>query len=568
MDGNYYLGKQKMNLHLLKWLMLSLAITVLSSYFAISTIYSSYWGGADKTKDKQGTIYSVQTVEFNISEAAFPYKLSKLLELNQKEEIQQLLNSTYGLLGFIVTDCTNTIGVCSDEKILYKTDLKDDNNKNKAWWLEKFIKDGSYKKADFGLLQSPAPIYQQWEYKEPKDATKIPLLPDNHPQNLNQIIGRIYYVRNEIPSLSKQLTYWASKHFFPTSTDAKYYTLITIELLIINLLTGISLWWFDHKRNKADKKQRDESDKALKLEHELRKEEVNRTKMEEKHRHELEDLMAMFAHKFRGPLDSLDFNFQHGLEKSKFIRALETMRGLLDTFSIISTNPENFKKKLRIDSFGSQTIEADIVNSLEFVLSHLTTIGRQSYIRQHYFDYARKQNLIDDSVNIREWNADFFDKEAELQKIFSDKVFDESNSKSLCSTLFLVEQLFFKLELNGFDDDDIRYAPFGVKSSFLTILFSEIFTNAFKYYHSSTKESVIMNWTVDNSYVRIECYTPSNKLEYNNMKGSGKGHHFLKTISEMVGGSFNFSYPQVNSNLCITEISLPRNLFLNSEAKV
>ena len=65
---------------------------------------------------------------------------------------------------------------------------------------------------------------------------------------------------------------------------------------------------------------------------------------------ELEDMMSMFAHKFRSPLDAIIYNTNHENNPKLYIEAAQTMRGLLDVFSIISTDEKVLKNKIKADN--------------------------------------------------------------------------------------------------------------------------------------------------------------------------------------------------------------------------
>ena len=57
--------------------------------------YQSYWNG---------TIYRVQTVDFNILHHTLPSTLSQLILAGKDAEVQKVLNSTFGIFGLVITD--------------------------------------------------------------------------------------------------------------------------------------------------------------------------------------------------------------------------------------------------------------------------------------------------------------------------------------------------------------------------------------------------------------------------------------------------------------------------------
>ena len=57
--------------------------------------YKSYW---------YGTIYRVQTTDFNILHHSLPPTLSRMILEGKSELVQKTLDSTYGLFGLVITD--------------------------------------------------------------------------------------------------------------------------------------------------------------------------------------------------------------------------------------------------------------------------------------------------------------------------------------------------------------------------------------------------------------------------------------------------------------------------------
>lgn len=266
---------------------------------------------------------------------------------------------------------------------------------------------------------------------------------------------------------------------------------------------------------------------------------------------ELEDMMSMFAHKFRSPLDAIVYNTNHGNNSKVYLEAAQTMRGLLDIFSIISTDDKLLKEKLKNDTQGKGRL-IDVLNStLKMALLHLLSVSTVDKIRQHYMSYAIKHGKVDNQITPKIWYEDYDELESSLQLEW-----EESFSKLISQPFDLddqlkwIEQHFFKLEVIGFERDDIQFKEYGITESFLVILLNEIVINAFKYYASDTKGSVILQWVDNGDYQIIECHNPSTRSERTRSKGSGKGHTFLSALARKTNS--HFTKPVYQDNFVIS----------------
>ena len=276
---------------------------------------------------------------------------------------------------------------------------------------------------------------------------------------------------------------------------------------------------------------------------------------------ELEDMMSMFAHKFRSPLDAIVYNTNHEKNSKIYIEAAQTMRGLLDIFSIISTDDELLKEKLKNDIQGKGRLINVLNNTLKMALLHLLSVSAVDKIRQHYMSYAIQYGKVDSTMTPKIWYEDYDDLETSLQseweKSFSSLI---SNPFDLADQLKWIEKHFFKLEIIGFDRDDIQLKQYGVTDSFLVILLNEIIINAFKYYASDIREAVILKWVNNDEQQTIECHNPSTRSERTRSKGSGKGHTFLSALARKTNS--HFIKPEHQDNFVI-RFSISNQLLKN-----
>jgi hypothetical protein len=277
---------------------------------------------------------------------------------------------------------------------------------------------------------------------------------------------------------------------------------------------------------------------------------------------ELEDMMSMFAHKFRSPLDAIIYNTNHENNPKLYIEAAQTMRGLLDIFSIISTDETILKNKIKADNQGSGTLIRVLSKTLNMILLHLLSASGSDKIQQHYLVYAKKHGKVDSLTTSKMWNEDFFELERSMQSEWESD-FSEllSTSCSLQECLDWIENHFFKLELIGFERDDIQFKEYSVTESFLTILFNEIIVNTFKYYSSETKQSVVIELNERDENQVIICRNPSIKRERTTIKGSGKGHVFLSALASKIGSNFTKPKPQDNF---VVEFAIPSELLISN----
>jgi SAM-dependent methyltransferase len=276
---------------------------------------------------------------------------------------------------------------------------------------------------------------------------------------------------------------------------------------------------------------------------------------------ELEDMMSMFAHKFRSPLDAIVYNTNHGNSSKVYFEAAQTMRGLLDIFSIISTDDKLLKEKLKSDTHGKGRL-IDVLNStLKMALLHLLSVSAAEKIGQHYMSYAIQQGKVDSQITRKIWYDDYYKLESSLQleweESFSNLI---SHPFNLDDQLKWIEQHFFKLEVIGFDRENIQFKEYGITESFLVILLNEIIVNAFKYYASDNKKSVILQWFDNGDHQTIECHNPSTRSERTRSKGNGKGHMFLSTLARKM--NIHFIKPEYQDDFVI-RFNIPTQFLTN-----
>ena len=306
--------------------------------------------------------------------------------------------------------------------------------------------------------------------------------------------------------------------------------------------------------------------KTIKMAEDLNRKLEEKTLLLKEKELELEDMMSMFAHKFRSPLDAIIYNTTHENQVKLYTESAQTMRGLLDIFSIISADDKILTDKIKNDSKGNATLMTVLNKNLNMTLLHLLSVSGMSKIHQHYMNYAKAQGKITDAVSYKEWCYKYFEMEGALQKQWEQEFsILLKNNASLAERLQWLEQYFFKLDIIGFEINTIQFKEYETTESFLFILMNEILLNAFKYYASENKQAVVLEWTATENYQILSCRNPSIRRERDQHKGSGKGHTFLSALARKTGCKFTKPKPQDDFLL---EFAIPNQLLLsNSGAK-
>ncbi|APB32630.1 hypothetical protein GlitD10_0323, partial [Gloeomargarita lithophora Alchichica-D10] len=181
-------------------------------WWLIDRGYKAYW----KT-----TIVQVQTVDFNILAHTLPTKLSLLLLQNNLLELQKTLNSNYSLFGLVVTDEEG-------KKIFAKSNSKVVVD-GFPWQRKLLEQPTSLQDHPYNYLVDPPPTIAQTSYENPYVQDPTPLQKPS-----GKIIGRIYYIRGNPPSLTDDLRMWLTNPF--AKRDAFPLYLNTLSLTIILLL--------------------------------------------------------------------------------------------------------------------------------------------------------------------------------------------------------------------------------------------------------------------------------------------------------------------------------------------
>lgn len=210
--------------------------------------YESYWSG---------TVHRVQTVDFNLLHHTLPTTLSTLIIAGRDEEIQRVLNSTFGLFGLVITDP-------SGQSILYKTNKV---YKRKSWQANASPEGLAYEKEPFDLLTDPPPLAAVYEHKSPRhdQAEKAGAVPQS------RVLGRIYYMRTAPPSLTDDLLNFFSTGPWEISGSKRGYLFITLSAVFFCMVVVLLIWLrrrsIELKQQELDHVQREVEIRQKALEH-------------------------------------------------------------------------------------------------------------------------------------------------------------------------------------------------------------------------------------------------------------------------------------------------------------
>jgi predicted nucleic acid-binding Zn-ribbon protein len=168
----------------------------LALFLLVASGLAVAWNRFNHPRYWHRTIQAVQTTEFNILSHTLPTKLSILLQQGKEEELQQTLDSSYGLFGLVVTDCQKNTADCPNQEILYAT------QSNRRWREQLTLK--NLKQHPYDKLLSPPPLTTQGSYERPYNTERNATVPTNQ----GDVIGRVYYVRGTPPGFWEGMGWW------------------------------------------------------------------------------------------------------------------------------------------------------------------------------------------------------------------------------------------------------------------------------------------------------------------------------------------------------------------------
>lgn len=281
---------------------------------------------------------------------------------------------------------------------------------------------------------------------------------------------------------------------------------------------------------------------------------------------ELEDMMAMFAHKFRGPVASIIANADshHQNREVLFKDIGRTMDGLLDVFSYVSSHSENLIPRLRDDIRGEHGLIHVFNKALWLSIIQLLTKRNVDRMNMYYFNYARTNDRISKEIEYRAWR-----KEKPLrdirEAIRSTWEIDIGAYGDFTDIDRLVEWCSTKIspiKFKGIKESTISFSDSGVKESLLLVIFTEMFVNAIKHYELNSQDSITVEWLEGKEEMKLILTNPTSVDARVRGEGSGRGLKFLSLIAKNVKGYFT---PPENADMVSATFSFPSELFNTGE---
>lgn len=254
-----------------------------------------------------------------------------------------------------------------------------------------------------------------------------------------------------------------------------------------------------------------------------------------------ENMMAMFAHQFRGSVGSIVFNAEHQHDESLYLSLARSMNGLLDIFSSVSSTPEKLVRSLKADSYGDSTPETVLLQALKLVLVQLVSKRSQQRISPFYLAYAKRLGMVSENMKQSDWNRNEWRMEEQIQKKWEQEISELMKNGDTQSINQWMTINMLPMQLSITEEQPITFSKYGVKESLLIVIFTEILLNAIKHTVPGTEQPLSISWNEEGRDIVFFFGNPSTKYtrQREKSKGSGRGHQFLKMIANHIGGQFN-----------------------------
>jgi hypothetical protein len=168
-----------------RYILASLArfLLILAVSLSVATLLNR-----DTYKDFYGKkLFKLHTLDLKTIADQMTIKLNFFLSQGNREGLQDVLDASFGLFGFVVTDCKTTQMICPEQRILFASD------KNLPWLH--FPRVSLLPKGSFTVLRRLQ--------KASDDGRIVPS--ENRP---GDIIGRLYVIRNMPDSFTDDYGHW------------------------------------------------------------------------------------------------------------------------------------------------------------------------------------------------------------------------------------------------------------------------------------------------------------------------------------------------------------------------
>lgn len=300
------------------------------------------------------------------------------------------------------------------------------------------------------------------------------------------------------------------------------------------------------------------------LTEQMKEEKVKRL-VEKTHAEVVENMLAMFAHKLRGPIDSILFNTNHHRDERIYIDAAQTMNGFMEMASSISASPERIESSCREDVEGAASPLSVLVHSLKQALLSLLSGRNRLRMSPHYLAYAKKQGAAPMDLSMSTWMREktWVSLERELQSQWETDIGGLIATADIEMMSDWMRAHLLPLSVKGFEVTSVRFSEYGLKASLLRVIFQELLVNAIKHATPGTQTPLILAWSegcVDAKTIAFSCGNPSTleSRRREKSKGSGRGHKFLELLAQNLGGQLKVD---VMKNDSTVSFHIPQSLF-------
>ncbi len=343
----------------------------------------------------------------------------------------------------------------------------------------------------------------------------------------------------------------------------------------VQRLEKISHLWNEFRRednpNPPDYHEREIADSIsqraynlLRMSATLRDEKIERAR-EETRREVIESMLAMFAHKLRGPIDSILFNTVHQHDQRIYIDSAQTMNGLMDMASAVSTSPERISNNCQDDMTGNGTPLSVLIHSLKQALVTLLSSRNRLRMSPHYLAYAKRQGAAPGDLPLSIWMREktWISFEQEIQSKWEDDMGRLLATADIEMMSDWMAAHILPLSVRGFQESHAHFSEYGLKASLLSVIFQEVFVNAIKHSTPGAADPIHVSWMPDNNddgWIKFTCANPSSleSRRREKSKGSGRGHKFLALLAENLRGRLSADVMRNDSTMCMY---FPRYLF-------
>jgi len=258
--------------------------------------------------------------------------------------------------------------------------------------------------------------------------------------------------------------------------------------------------------------------KHAKLEVEARRA-MNESK---KAKDEIEELMAFIAHSTRRDITYLEANMNANNDKHVYKAIVENLSGEMELFALLSRDSKTITTQLIEDKAIGISLSAVINQVIKTcVLLMLSPAPRyRLWMAHRYYQLAVEENIIANEIDRDDWaiTSGLTDMQKRLFMSYLHEMEDSS------SYLNWISSNFGEVQVKIDDEVDIKFAPQGIRYSFISAILSEFVINALKY-GKATSDQPLMTIcvTANKDQFIISCENIYSEEEMEYAKGSERG---------------------------------------------